>query len=74
MTDLSADEQKNLSKFIEYSLNLVLKGFDEMEINKRLELVKLSACVFDIFFNKMFLKISDLENRVKALEEKNKKK
>lgn len=74
MDDLTDEEKQNISKFIEYSLMLIVKGFDEMEMNKRLELVKLFGSVINIGFNKTYLKTLDLEKRVKELEEKNKKK
>lgn len=74
MDDLTDEEKQNISKFIEYSLMLIVKGFDEMEMNKRLELVKLFGSVINIGFNKTYLRTLELEKRVKELEEKHKKK
>lgn len=74
MNDLSEKEQQNLSKFIEYSLLLILKGFDEMDLQQRLELVKLFGSVIDIYVNKLFYRVSDLEKRIENLEKRNKKK
>ena len=36
MDDLSENEKQNISKFVEYSLMLIVRGFDEMEMNKRI--------------------------------------
>ncbi len=74
MDDLTEEEQQNISKFIEYSLMLIVKGFDEMDMNKRLELVKLVGSMINIYFKKTYLRTLELEKRVKELEEKNKKK
>ncbi len=71
MTDLSESEKKDISKFIEYSLMLILRGFDEMEMDKRLDLVKMLGSVIDIGLNKLYFRISELEKRIMALEEKN---
>lgn len=71
MADLSESEKKDISKFIEYSLMLILRGFDEMEMDKRLDLVKMLGSVIDIGLNKLYFRISDLEKRITDLEEKN---
>jgi len=81
MDELSETEKQNISKFIEYSLMLIIRGFDEMEMNKRIDLVKLFGSVVEIGINKYINKISilekkinTLENRIDSLEQKNKKK
>ena len=74
MNDFDKNDQETLSKFIEYSLMLILKGFDEMEMKQRLDLIKYLGSVIDIFMNKMFFRISDLEKRINLLEEENNKK
>jgi len=81
MDDLSQDEKQNISKFVEYSLMLIVKGFDEMDINQRLEFVKLFGSIMEISINKDLKKISKLEDKIcvledkiKLLESKNKKK
>ena len=62
MEDINEEDQKNISKFIELSLSLIIRGFDEMEMQKRLELVKLLG------------KMLNLEKRVQILEQGGKKK
>ncbi len=74
MANLSETEQQKLSKFVEYSLLLILKGFDEMDLKQRLELIKLFGSVIDIYVNRLLYRISDLEKRIEILENKNKKK
>jgi len=81
MDELSETEKQSISKFIEYSLMLIIRGFDEMEMNKRIDLVKLFGSVVEIGINKYINKISilekkinTLENRIDSLEQKNKKK
>lgn len=68
MKELNEDDKKNLSKFIEYSLSLIIHGFDEMEMEKRLELVKLTANTLNIFVEKTYGRMLDLEKRVEHLE------
>ena len=70
MDDLSQHEKENISKFVEYSLMLIVRGFDEMEMNQRVELVKLFGSVLDIGLNRYFFKISKLEDKISFLEEK----
>jgi len=70
MDDLSQDEKQNISKFVEYSLMLIVRGFDEMEMNKRIEMVKLFGSMIDIFINRNYLKIAKLEDKISMLEDK----
>jgi len=70
MDDLSQHEKENISKFVEYSLMLLVRGFDEMEMNKRIEMVKLFGSILEISINKYFLKLSKLEDKIDYLEEK----
>ena len=74
MKDIGEEEQKNISKFIELSLSLILRGFDEMEMQKRLELVKLLGFMLNFGFEKTYGKMIDLEKRVRILEQCGKKK
>jgi hypothetical protein len=74
MEDLDKSDKTNISKFIEYILSLLLYGFDEMEMEKRLELVKLTAYVMNIYVEKTFGRVLHLEKRVKHLEEQLNKK
>ena len=73
MKDINEEDQKNISKFIELSLSLILRGFDEMEMQKRLELVKLLGFMLNFGFEKTYGKMLDLEKRVQALEKNSKK-
>jgi hypothetical protein len=74
MQNLGEEEQKNISQFIELSLSLILRGFDEMEMQKRLELVKLLGFMLNFGFEKTYGKMIDLEKRVRILEQCGKKK
>jgi len=74
MEELSDKEQEKVSKFIEFSLSLILKGFDEMEMQKRLELVKLLGFMINFWFEKTYGRMFDLEERVRGLEKNSKKK
>ena len=74
MEDINEEDQKNISKFIELSLSLILRGFDEMEMQKRLELVKLLGFMLNFGFEKTYGKMIDLEKRVRILEQCGKKK
>ena len=74
MEELSDKEQEKVSKFIEFSLSLILKGFDEMEMQKRLELVKLLGFMINFWFEKTYGRMFDLEERVRGLEKDSKKK
>jgi len=74
MEDLDKTDKTNISRFIEYILSLLLYGFDEMEMEKRLELVKLTAYIVNIYVEKTYGKVFDLEKRVKHLEEQLNKK
>ena len=70
MDDLSENEKQNISKFVEYSLMLIVRGFDEMEMNKRIELIKLFGSVIDTGITRYYHKISNLEDKITFLEEK----
>lgn len=74
MEDINEEGQKKISKFIELSLSLILRGFDEMEMQKRLELVKLLGFMLNFGFEKTYGKMLDLEKRVQTLEQNSKKK
>ena len=74
MDDLSKEEQENISRFIELSLSLIIRGFDEMEMQKRLELVNLLGFIINLWFDKTYGRILNLEKRIIKLEKQNKKK
>jgi len=68
MEDVEEEEQEKISKFIELSLSLILRGFDEMEMQKRLELVKLLGFMLNFGFEKTYGRLLDLEKRVQVLD------
>jgi len=68
MDPITDDEKEKLSKFMELSLSLILHGFDEMEMQKRLELVKLLGFSAELFFEKTYGRLLTLEQRVQDLE------
>lgn len=74
MEEISEEEQEKISRFIQLSISLILRGFDEMEMQKRLELVKLLGFMLNLGFEKTYGKMIDLEKRVQALEQISKKK
>jgi hypothetical protein len=74
MSELRENEQQKISKFIELSLSLILKGFDEMEMQKRLELVKLFGFVINLGVEQYYGRLLELERRLQQVEEKSKKK
>jgi len=73
MEDVEEEEQEKISKFIELSLSLILRGFDEMEMQKRLDLIKLLGFMLNFGFEKTYGRLLDLEKRVQALEKDSKK-
>jgi hypothetical protein len=68
MEGLREEEQEKLSKFIELSLSLVLRGFDELEMQKRLELVRLLGFAGEFWIEKTYGRMLTLEHRVEELE------
>jgi hypothetical protein len=68
MEGLREEEQEKLSKLIELSLSLVLRGFDELEMQKRLELVKLLGFAGEFWIEKTYGRMLTLEHRVEELE------
>ena len=74
MEEIRGEDQEKISKFIELFLGLILGGFDEMEMQKRLELVKLSGFLLNFGFEKTYGRMLDLEKRVQELEKNSKKK
>ncbi len=70
MEDLEYDDQEKISKFFHLSLSLLLRGFDQMEMKDRLELIRLLGFILNIGFDKIYLKMIDLEKRVEVLEYK----
>ena len=73
--EINEDEEKEkISKFIHLFLMMMLRGFDEMEMHKRLELIELLGFIPEFGFNKTYGRIIDIDRRLKALERINKKK
>jgi hypothetical protein len=68
MDGLNEEEQEKLSKLIDLSLSLIMHGFDEMEMQKRLELVKLVGFSAELWIEKTYGRMLDLEKRVAELE------
>jgi len=73
MNELNEEEQEKLSKLIELFLSLIMHGFDEMEMQKRLELVKLIGFSAELWIEKTYGRMLDLEKRVSELEKHVKK-
>ena len=73
MEEISEDEQEKISRFIQLSLSLILRGFDEMEMQKRLELVKLLGFMLNLGFEKTYGRLLDLGKRIETLEKNSKK-
>ena len=74
MNESGEEEQEKISRFIQLSLSLIQHGFDEMEMQKRLETVKLLGFMLNLGFEKTYGRLVDLEKRVQALEQDGKKK
>jgi hypothetical protein len=70
MTQLSDEDQKHLSKFVELFLTLLLRGFDEMDMKYRLELVKSFGFVLDLGINRTLGRMNELEKRMDEFEER----
>ena len=68
MDELAREDQEKIAKFFELFLSLILRGFDEMEMQKRLELVKLFGFLLDFGFEKTYGRINNLEKRLCDLE------
>lgn len=73
MDSTSVQDKEKLSRFIDLGLQLLLHGFDEMEMQKRLELVKLLGFISEFWLEKTYGRIITLENRVEELERHTKK-
>ena len=73
MRDISQEDQEKISRFVELSLSLILKGFDEMEMKKRLELIKLLGHIINLGFEKIYGRMKELEKRMENLENNNDK-
>jgi len=68
MDALCKEEKEKISKFIELSLSLLQHGFDEMEMQKRLEFVKLLGSTAEFWVEKTYGRMLTLEHRVSELE------
>jgi hypothetical protein len=73
MEGIREEAKEKISKFVELSLSLILHGFDEMEMQDRLELVKLLGFSAELWFEKTYGRMLDLERRVQELEKYAKK-
>ena len=73
MAELNKEEQEKISKFFELSLSLIIRGFDEMEMQKRLELIKLLGFILNFGFEKTYGRILTLEQKINELEKTKKK-
>lgn len=73
MESVAAQDKEKLSRFIDLSLQMILHGFDEMEMQKRLELVKLLGFISEFWIEKTYGRILTLEHRVEELEQQSKK-
>lgn len=67
--EISEEEKEKVSRFIQLFLNMMIRGFDEMEMQKRLELVNNLGFMLEFGFNKTYGRIMDLEKRIQALEQ-----
>lgn len=65
----SIDNQEKISRFIELFLSLILRGFDEMEMKKRIELINLFGFIITGWIDNMIAKVNTLEKRVEELED-----
>jgi len=68
MDSLSSVDQEKLSRFIGLSLSLIQHGFDEMEMQQRLELIKLLGFTAELWVEKTYGRMLSLERRVLELE------
>ena len=68
MDGLSTEENEKLSKFMDLSFSLIMQGFDEMEMQQRLEFVKLLGFTTELWFKKIYGRILTLEKDVKELK------
>ena len=59
MEELCKEDQENISKFFELFLSLILRGFDEMEMQKRLEFVRLFG--FMLYIQKLSRQLKFLQ-------------
>lgn len=66
------EEEKKITRFVQLSLNMMLRGFDEMEMQKRLELVDLLGFTIQHSLFNNYTKVNDLEKRIQVLEKNNK--
>ena len=71
---MNEENKKNISKFIHLFLHMLMRGFDEMEMQKRLELVKTFGDTLEFYFLKTYSRIDDLEKRIDLIEKSSKKK
>jgi hypothetical protein len=68
MEGVCEDKKGKISEFIELSLSLLQHGFDEMEMQKKLEFVKLLGETADFWVEKTYGRMLTLEYRVSELE------
>ena len=68
MEGICEEEKEKIPRFIKLSLSLLQHGFDEMEMQKRLEFVKLLGETADFWVEKTYGRMLTLEHRVSELE------
>jgi len=66
--EMNEEEKEKISRFIHLFLNMMLRGFDEMEMQKRLELVNSLGVMLEFGFNKTCGRMIDFEKRLQMLE------
>jgi hypothetical protein len=73
MEGVCEEENQQLSRFIELALSLFQHGFDEMEMQNRLEFVRLLGSTANFWLEKTYGRMLSLEHRVQELENNMKK-
>ncbi|HID24964.1 MAG TPA: hypothetical protein EYP23_00645 [Thermoplasmata archaeon] len=69
MDDLTVGREK-AARFFHLFLRVMLTGFDEMEMQERLELVELLGFMLQLGFENIYGRLLTLEKRVMELEKK----
>ncbi|MFW6120290.1 MAG: hypothetical protein ACOC80_05250 [Petrotogales bacterium] len=72
--EISEEEKEKISRFIHLFLNMMLCGFDEMEMQKRLELINNLGFMLELGINKTYGRMVNIEKRLQVLEKTHKKK
>ena len=72
--EMNERDKESISKFIHLFLQMLMRGFDEMEMQNRLELVKTFGDTIEFYFLKTCSRLDSLENRLSLIERSSKKK